>query len=131
VTDRRGYRGIVGTGAILNNRDRRFAYTFPQSANNYGRKRGCVCFFDLRGVSDADLRGDGGALDKYYFLNPEHCADNPIFLVLGRAHHADLIPWTAGNPGEARIPFVEAWYQGRVELATIESVLDVRVERSR
>jgi hypothetical protein len=132
VTSRLGYEGIVAEGAILSNRDGRLGNTFPQSASSYGRKRGCVCLFDLRDISDehlfgCDRNGTVGALDKFYFLNPGPFANNPVFLVLDEALHGGLIPWTAGNPPEMRIPFVEAWHLGQIELAKVQKVIDVRV----
>lgn len=132
VTSRLGYEGIVAEGAILSNRDGRLGNTFPQSASSYGRKRGCVCLFDLRDVSDEhlfgyDRNGTVGALDKFYFLNPGPFANNPFFFVLDEAFHGGLIPWTAGNPPEMRIPYVEAWYLGQIELTKVQKVIDVRV----
>ncbi len=133
VTRPSSYQGIVKKGTILNNKDKRFKYTFPQSANSWGRNRGYVSLFDLCNISDEHLfgcadRGISGALDKFYFLNPPPCGNNPIFLVLDEAFHADLIPWTEGK-GEMRIPYVEAWYPGDIKLTKVRKVFDVRVIR--
>ena len=124
VTSCSSYRSILRAGAIQNNKDNRFDYTFPQSINSFGRKRGYVCLFDLRRVPNEKL---DLALDKFYFLNPHRCNDNPIFLVLDEAFHADLIRWTAGSICEVRIPYVESWYPGDIELSKVRRVIDVRV----
>jgi hypothetical protein len=127
VTSRSGYEGIMETGAILNNRDNRFKYTYPQSADNFGRKRGWVCLFDLRDVPDEELEW---ALKKLYFLNPGYCQDNPIFLILDESFHDDVLSWRAGNLKEVRIPHVEAWYPSDIDVAKIWKVIDVTVEQS-
>jgi hypothetical protein len=124
ITCRTSYQGILNVGAIQNNRDNRFAYSVPQSVNSYGRKRGYVCLFDLRHVPDEEL---DLALDKFYLLNPHYCDGNPIFLVLDEAFHADLILWKAGNICEMRIPHVESWYPGDIEIRKVRRVIDVRV----
>jgi hypothetical protein len=126
VTSRTSYRGIRKDKAILNNRDRRFAYTFPQSEGNSGRERGWVSVFDLRNVPEGEL---DAALDKFPVLDPFHRRpDTPVFLVLDEAFHAELKPWTEGAIGR-RIPYVEAWYPGDIALNKIRLVLDVKVQR--
>lgn len=124
VTSHSSYQSILKAGAIKNNKDNRFDYTFPQSVNSYGRKRGYVCLFDLRHVPNEELEL---ALTKFYFLNPPRCNGNPIFLVLDEAFQADLIPWTAGSICEMRIPYVECWYPGDIELRKVRRVIDVTV----
>jgi len=136
VTSRKAYRGIVAAGAILNNEDNRFPFTFRQSEDSFGRKRGCVCLFDLRTISDEELfgcenQGLDGVLSKFPFLNPPACGNNPVFLVLDSALYGELISWTAGNPHEVRIPHVEAWYPGSIPLAGVQKIIDVRVMAGR
>ncbi len=128
VTSWKGYEGILKSGAILSNQDGRFGFTFPQSENSFGRQRGYVCLFDLRSVPGEDLKL---ALRKFYFLNPHWCDDRPVFLLLSDAFHHELIPWTAGDAEGIRIPDVEAWYPGNIELEKISNVLEVRVYRTR
>ena len=110
-------------GAICSNRDGRFDFTFPQSMNNYGRQRGYVCFFDLRGVSEPQVQD---ALWKFYFLHPTRA--DPAFLFLHPSEYPNLIPWTAAPAGAMLIPHVETWYPSDVPTATLASVLVVTVE---
>ncbi len=126
VTTRPRYRGIVRERAILNNKDGRFPFLFGQSANSWGRKRGYVCLFDLRTATDEQVEF---GLDRLYFLDPAPDVGNPLFLLLDASFHAELIPWTAGTSQEMRIPQVECWYPGDVELTKIRKVIDVRVKR--
>jgi len=126
VTSREGLAGIEATGAILANEDGSLGDTFPQSKRSYFRSQGCVCLFDLRHVSEEELKN---ALDKYYFLNPHHVHDNPVFLILREQFFSQLRPWSEAKRGvEMVIPHVECGFTKEVSLDMIQEVLIVRIE---
>lgn len=130
VTKAKNYASILSAGAIEPNQDDRFEYSFCQSEISYGRKRGYVCFFDLRSIEEKELER---ALCKLYFLNPYHNY-HAIFFLLKEEAYKDLISWTAAKKEvrfeEMYIPYVECWYPGRVPLALISHVYDVTIEPS-
>jgi len=69
---------------------------------------------------------------KYYFLNPIHTENRPIFLFFGPSHWNQLIHWTVSKEDEGLramvIPHVEAGHRGPIALSCIETVLLVDVE---
>lgn len=123
VTSAKAFSGIHGSGFISSNQDERFGFTFPQSANNYGRQRGYVCLFDLRGVQDDTLRD---SLMKFYFLKPT--AGDPVFLFLDKSEYHSLVPWTQAPTGAMLVPHVEAWYPKDIPVAALTHALGVTVE---
>lgn len=127
VTSASNLQGIQLSGYVYSNSDDKFAYTFPQSKNAYGRRRGYVSLFDLRDVSDENL---SDALFRFYFLNPFGRRDDPVFLFLSPGCYQDLIPWTVTRDdfSEMWVPYVESWYPGDLPLTEIERVIHVRIE---
>lgn len=126
VTSREGLKGIEATGAILPNEDGSLGDTFPQSKRSYFRSQGCVCLFDLRHASEKEMKR---ALNKYYFLNPRHVNDNPVFLFLREQFLNQLRLWSEAKGGfEMVIPHVECGFPKGVSLDMIQEVLFVRIE---
>lgn len=129
VTTARGFREILKSGSIVNNKDEDFDFAYPQSGNSYGRKRGYICLVDLRDVPDEKLHP---AIDKYYFLNPSSCNDNPVFLFISEDLYSDLILWTQarGEIGfkEMFVPYVESWYPGDISAEYIINAINLSVK---
>lgn len=129
VTSIEGFKGIQRDKEISNNKTKKFSLSFPQSENNYGRKRGFVCLFDLRIVDDKIIKQE---LDKYYFLNPRSTKNNPVFLILTSNTYSKLIPWTQARSEieykETWIPYIECWYPGNIKTAEIEKIIEVKVK---
>jgi len=48
VTSIENFQQILKDGKVISNADKKFKYSYPQSENSYGRKRGYICLFDLR-----------------------------------------------------------------------------------
>lgn len=88
VTSKSNLEGIFRQNQIKNNKNKDFALTFGQSENSYGRKRGYVCLVDLRFATKEEIVE---SLHKYYFLNPTHVNNNPIFLIINEALYPKLI----------------------------------------
>lgn len=130
VTDMKGYAGIVQDQEIRV--DDGSNPTTPQSKVSYFRTRGCVCLFDLRSVPMEEMEL---GLMKYYFLNPTHADNRPVFLFLDRSYWDRLISWTVSKEDEGLgamvIPYFEAGHQGPIPLSCIESALLVEVEDTR
>lgn len=128
VTSSQGFEGIKASGAIGSNRKGELPSTFPQSANGYGRRRGYVCLFDLREVTDEQLNH---ALEGFYFLDPFGSKDDPVFLLLSPAEYGEVIHWSAtnGDYTEMWMPYVEAWYPRDLPLAAINQAVVVEVKR--
>ena len=127
VTPAPTFEMIRASGVIRSNQDGQLSFTYPQSQNNYGRRRGCVCLFDLRDVPDGELRD---ALRKFYFLNHAPAKGHPVFLFLDPQEYGKLIPWTVakGNYKEVLIPYVESWYPTDLPVSALAGALAVTVE---
>jgi hypothetical protein len=108
VTTPTGLEGILASGQIDSNLDRRRRFTYPQSENNWGRQQGYVCLFDLRDVSEENL---DDSLDKFYFLHPAKA--DPVFLFVDSAEYAKLIP---------------CWYPGDLPISVISEALTITLE---
>jgi len=128
VTSVNAYKGIVSDRAIIPNTDKKFSYTFPQSENSYGVKRGYICLFDLRNKNDDIIKK---ALMKFYFLNPYPNRNRSVFLILSPKLYFNLIDYTEAKKGtgyrEMWIPHVECWYPGSIQLKDIDEVIRVTV----
>jgi hypothetical protein len=127
VTSAAGYGGILQDQEIRVNDGSNL--TTSQSKISYFRTRGCVCLFHLRNVPEGEM---DWALMKYYFLNPTHTENRPIFLFLSPAHYDRVIPWTVSKEDEGLramvIPHVEAGHKGPIALSFIERALLVEVK---
>lgn len=128
VTSREGFRGIEVSGAILANEDGLLGDSFPQSRGSYFRHQGCVCLFDLRSVLDDEI---GHALEAYYFLNPPHVDNNPVFLFLQKRYYDRLRTWSEAGQHGIVVPYVEAGFPGKVCMSMIREVWCVSVVGTR
>lgn len=128
VTSETGFVGIQSSQSVSANSAGKLGFSFPQSESGFGRRRGYVCMFDLREVSDEHLRF---VLDGFCFLDPYGRRENPVFRFLAAARWGDLIPCSVADAqsGEMWIPHVEAWYPGDLPLSEIERALVVKIER--
>ena len=99
LTSDAGFRGICEAGGILGNADRRFPLTLPQSDVSYGRKRGYVRLFDLRGVDD-----EGVDEVQISFPARDEVGGKEMFL------------WRFAT-----------WFPGKLPLERIETVLEVEL----
>lgn len=128
VSSGTGYASIKKDHQIKHNKDHEFEFTFGQSENSYGRKRGYICLFDLRGRSVDDIKS---ALMKYYFLNPPFCENQPYFLIISSKLHESLIDWEKAKEEigfkEMYVPRVECWYPGNISLDYVCKVIKLTV----
>jgi len=128
VTSKSNFKGILKKNQIKNNKKYDFAFTFGQSKNSYGRKRGYVCLFDLRFATEEQIVE---SFYKYYFLNPDHVNNNPIFLIISEDLYPSLISWEKAknecNVKEMYIPYIECWYPGDISVDKIKEVIEVEV----
>lgn len=128
ITSFWGYQGILKDRLIKPNIGDQFPYTFPQSANSYGLKKGYVCLFDLRSQTDEIIQE---ALMKFYFLNPYHNKNISVYLILSPELYADLIDYTVAKREvgykEMWIPYVECWYPTDIPLERVEKIINVTV----
>ena len=129
VTSFKSYCVILREGMIKTNKEGDFKFTFPQSEISYGRKRGYVCLFDLREKSN-DIIEEG--LMKYYFLNPYHTQNSPVFLIISPFLYSNLIYDAKAREEDTKyeemfIPYVECWYPGSISLKYVGEILEVKV----
>ncbi len=113
VTSTAGFEGIRMSGANCSNQDGKLPFTFPQWQNNWGRQQGWVCLFDLRDVSEENLRD---ALMKFHFLKPTDA--NPVFLFLDPSEYGKLVPWTTAPPAMTARSHCGALYQPACSTST-------------
>jgi hypothetical protein len=123
VTTPSAFEGIRTDEQVHSNVDERHAFTYPQSKNNWGRNQGYVCLFDLRDVSEENLKD---ALMKFYFLKPSRA--DPVFLFLNPAEYGRLIPWTAAPVISMRVPHVECWYPTDLQIEKVTESLVITLE---
>lgn len=130
VTNEVGLNGIIADELIKNNKDNKYAYTFGQSKNSYGRLRGYTCLVDLRSVSEEKLND---ALCCYYFLDPSHENDRNFFLIIDQKLHEKLIPWHKAKQekpfSEMWVPYIEAWYPGDIRSKFINKIIEIKIYR--
>lgn len=128
VTSLWGYQGILKDHLVKPNIGNQFPYTFPQSANSYGLKKGYICLFDLRNQTDEIIQE---ALMKFYFLNPFRNKNKSVYLILSPESYADLIDYTVAKKEVGYkgmwIPYVECWYPTTIPLERIEKIINVTV----
>jgi hypothetical protein len=128
VTNEKGFKGIMSDGFIRNNKDDIFEYSFSQSKNSYGRKKGYICLFDFRNKSEDIIQN---ALLKYYFLHPFHDENRTYFFQISAVTYPNLIDVTEAKReiGYSRvwIPKVECWFPHDFSIEYIEKVIDVRI----
>ncbi|MBU0478184.1 hypothetical protein KKC91_06420 [bacterium] len=131
VTTLESFEGIKKENKIVNNKDKSFSFSYPQSENSHGRKQGWICLFDLRTVTNEQI---DESLLRYYFLNPVSASDSPIFLILSKELYPELIPYTYAQKQQAQdmwIPYVECWYPQDILLKNIKRIIELEVRREK
>jgi len=138
VTNQTSFKEIHRCGAILNNRDERFALNVA-SGKSFGRQRGWVCLFDLRECTNKTIKE---TLDKYYFLEPswfmrytpDYTISELTYLFLKSKAYPELVScdvakkeWLENGRYGHYVPNTEAWYLGDIPLSLVESVLLVTI----
>ena len=141
VTTKASFKEIQSCGAILNNRDERFTLNVA-SGSSFGRERGWVCLFDLRGCDDETLEE---ILHKYNFLEPSwfirYTPDSTIselaYIFLKSEAYSELVSnevakreWLEGGRYGHYVPKAEAWYPGDIPLSIVECVRLVTIRRA-
>lgn len=128
VTNKVAFDGIIRDGSIRNNQNNDFYYSFGQSENSYGRKRGYICLFDLRDKSDEVI---DEALMRYNFLHPFYSEKKTYFFQISAAIYPSLIDTSEAKKeigcSEMWIPNVECWYPSDLSIDYIEKVTQVQV----
>ncbi len=130
VTSLKSFNGIVNDGMIKHNANNDYEFSFGQSRNSYGRRRRCICLFDLRNKSDKLIKD---ALYRFYFLEHRsirYCRrGTTIFLILSPKLYPNLIDYTQAQEeeadGEVWIKGVESWYPCNIPLQDIEQIIKV------
>jgi len=129
VTSEKRYTKIRETGVIKNNKDKKFKYTYAQSENSYGRKRGYVCLVDLRNISNELIEE---MLMRYYFLMPTDWP--PVFLILNEQYYENIISWQVAaeevSYKEMYVPHIECWYPEDIQISKISEILKISIIKS-
>ena len=127
VTSGNGLEKILAEKKILPNINNRFNFSYPQSNNSFGIKRGYICLFDLRNIKEETLEE---TLLKFYFL-AHHKWDINAFLILDIAALNNLIPNEVAKREtgfkEMWIPEVEVWSPTPIPLNKISNIIKVEI----
>lgn len=135
VTSQENFEKIREAGAILHNRDERFPLNVTSEAS-FGRRRGWVCLFDLRGCVERVL---DRTLDRdYNFLQPrsfvrylrDSTISNIAYLIVKQEASPSIVPQSFANEIDPLGHYVrdtEVWYPGDVPLSLVESALLVTI----
>ena len=140
VTTAKAFENIQKDGFIYGNQDAKYPLN-PTSLNSFGRCRGWVCLFDLRGKSDEEI---DNVLSRFYnFLRPKwfvklneseyYNESRLVYLCLSQAYYNELVPNREASQNDKRsqfIPEVECWYRGNIPIGYIEKSLCVRIRRT-
>ena len=128
VTNKKGFKGIISEGFIRNNKNNDYEYSFGQSQNSYGRKRGYICLCDLRNKSEEIVYE---ALLKYYFLHPFYDENKSYFCQISAVIYPSLIDVSEAKReigySEMWIPKVECWFPHDLSIDHIEKIIEVKV----
>ena len=98
-------------------------FGFPSS---YGRRKGYVCLFDLRGKSDADIQFGHDCL---CFTHPSALGAHIAYLLLSGAAHCEIITESeakrdVGPHGSWDwVPRLECWFPRDLPFDSIKSIL--------
>lgn len=138
LTTKQAFDQIKSDGFIFHNQNRRFKVN-TSLKNSSGRKRGCVCLFDLRNKGRDDI---DDTFDRYNFIEPPwFCVDgqnfseyNLAYLILNASCCEKIVSSEEvkevcfeSNEPEFYIPKTECWYPGDLPLACIREVIIVRI----
>jgi hypothetical protein len=141
VTTAKAYKRILKDGFIFGNQDDKYLIN-TGSLKSFGRYRGWVCLFDLRGKSDKEIE-DG--LMCYCFLGPSwfkeyfqnYTESRLVYLLMSRACYDHLMPnregrksWGDGSGYTQYIPNIECWFPGKLSVGLIAKALCVRIRNS-
>lgn len=141
LTTAKAYKRILKDGFIFGNQYEKYPMN-PGSLESFGRDRGWVCLFDLRGKSDKEI---DDSLMKYYFLGPcwfkeifqSYTESRLVYLIMLKACFDQLVPnqegiesWTNGSGFTQFIPNVECWFPGKLPIELISEALCVRIRNS-
>lgn len=141
LTTKAAFDQIRRDGFIFHNRYLRFALN-TASENSFGRNRGWVCLFDLRGHSRVTINE---TLTKYYFLEPswfkrhkpQYTESNLAYLFLNPKVYREIVPNEMAasvreetNRYEHYVPKTECWYPSDMPLTCVEKALLVRIYKS-
>lgn len=138
VTSAKAYRRIRKDGFIFANQDEKYPLN-TGSLKSFGRYRGWVCLFDLRGKSDNEI---DDALMCYSFLGPSWFKEyyqnyteyRFVYLLLSETCYNSLVPnregrtsWKDGSGYTQYVPCVECWFPGKIPIQLIEKAICVRI----
>ncbi len=141
VTTAKAYSRILKDGFIFANQDGKYPLN-AGSLKSFGRFRGWVCLFDLRGKGDKEI---DEALMRYYFLGPSwfkvHFQDYSearlAYLLVSETYYDHLVPnregrtsWNGGAGYTQYVPDVECWFPGKMPVQLIEKAICVRIRDS-
>ena len=140
VTTAKALESIQKDGFIYENKNAKYPLN-ESSLKSFGRCRGWVCLFDLRGKSDEEI---DNVLSRFYnFLRPKwfvklneseyYNESRLVYLCLSQAYYNELVPNREASQNDKRsqfIPEVECWYPGNIPIGHIEKSLCVRIRRT-
>ncbi len=136
VTSIKAYENILKDNKIFHNKDEKFPIN-TSSKGSYGRLKGFVCLFDLRGKDESVIEN---TLNCYNFLVPdcseERCSDyienNSAYFILKPESYKKLIPNSTGwqeDQCKLFVPKTECWFPGDMPLEHVSKILLVRIHR--
>jgi len=141
ITTAKAYRRILKDGFVFANKNEKYPLN-AGSVKSFGRYRGWVCLFDLRGKSDKEI---DETLIRYYFLGPSWFKENfqnytesrLVYLLLSATCYDDLVPnqegktsWNDGSGYVQYIPNAECWFPGKMPIGLIEKAICVRIRNT-
>ncbi len=140
VTTAKAFESIQKDGFIYENQNAKYPLN-ESSLKSFGRCRGWVCLFDLRGKSDKKI--DNVLSCSYNFLRPEwfvelneseyYTESRLVYLYLSHVYYDELVPNREASQNDKSSKFiheVECWYPGNIPTGHIEKSLCVRIRQT-
>lgn len=127
VTSSASWLNIQAAGFIETNERARHETPFGVPSS-YGRRKGYVCLFDLRGKSDEDIKE--GHL-RLPFTRPHQLGAVAVYLLIAPLAFPNIIDEEAAIQDAGSrdwIPGIECWYPSPVSVDLIESAVTVDFE---
>lgn len=121
-TSLQAFRGIIKSGAIEPNLGQ-FPYTYPQSKASFGRSIGAISLFDFDKASVDEIMRYSDAWAAFFV---DQGAATIVIQIDPRKLDASLFQDANSADSSNRIPFVEAWYRGKIPTSAFAGFLMVK-----
>ncbi len=123
--------GILKSGAINNNSQKKYKSPWRVGSNGYYRERKCVSFFDYRYYDSPEFKDNEFKCNLTKFLCPD--SHKSSIFILSEYEYPKLKTWDDvkdAGCGYIIVPYIEAGYPFHVDLSVIDTHFIVEMHES-